>query len=144
MNVVVAAKITSLQRCVSRARQIRAAAGEDFRSDHDRQDACILNVIRACETAIDLASMVVRARRLGMPSETRELFALLEREQVIPADLGKGLRSMVGFRNLAVHQYREIDLDIVDSVIRENLDDLLNFGQIAGRSLGAINPRESS
>jgi len=140
MNFVVAVKITSLQRCVSRARQIRAAAGEGFRSDHDRQDACILNVIRACETAIDLASMAVRARYLGMPSETRELFALLEREQVIPADLGKRLRGMVGFRNLAVHQYREIDLDIVESVIRENLDDLLNFGQIAGRFLGAINP----
>ena len=36
---------------------------------------------------------------------------------------------MVGFRNLAVHQYRELDLDIVESVIRKNLDDLLEFAQ---------------
>lgn len=138
MNLVAAVKITSLQRCVSRAREIHAAAGENFRSDHDRQDACILNVIRACETAIDLASMVVRARHLGMPAEARELFATLEREQVIPADLGARLRAMVGFRNLAVHQYREIDLNIVERVIREDMDDVLTFGQIAGRQLGAI------
>jgi uncharacterized protein YutE (UPF0331/DUF86 family) len=37
---------------------------------------------------------------------------------------------MVGFRNLAVHKYRELDLDILDSVVRKNLDDLLSFAQI--------------
>jgi uncharacterized protein YutE (UPF0331/DUF86 family) len=36
---------------------------------------------------------------------------------------------MVGFRKLAVHQYRELDLDILISVIRVNLDDLLTFAQ---------------
>jgi uncharacterized protein YutE (UPF0331/DUF86 family) len=36
---------------------------------------------------------------------------------------------MGGFRNLAVRQYRELDLDILDSVVRKNLDDLLTFAQ---------------
>jgi uncharacterized protein YutE (UPF0331/DUF86 family) len=35
----------------------------------------------------------------------------------------------LGFRNLAVHQYRELNLDILDAVIRTNLDDLLAFAQ---------------
>jgi uncharacterized protein YutE (UPF0331/DUF86 family) len=36
---------------------------------------------------------------------------------------------MIGFRNLAVHQYRELDLDILDAVLRTNLDALLAFAQ---------------
>lgn len=52
------------------------------------------------------------------------------REHSVPPDLGDRLKKMIGFRNLAVHQYRELDLDIVASVIRKSLDDLLEFAQI--------------
>jgi hypothetical protein len=40
-------KITSLQRCVARAREAYAAAGPGVRTNYNLQDAAILNVIRA-------------------------------------------------------------------------------------------------
>jgi uncharacterized protein YutE (UPF0331/DUF86 family) len=83
----------------------------------------VLNVTRACEAAIDLANMLIRTRRLGVPGDTRESLALLERGGLIPADLSRSLQGMVGFRNIAVHQY--LDLNIVESVIKKGLDDLL-------------------
>jgi uncharacterized protein with HEPN domain len=46
-----------------------------------------------------------------------------------PIRLKRYRLKMVGFRNLAVHQYRELDLSIVEAVIRENLDDMLSFAQ---------------
>jgi uncharacterized protein YutE (UPF0331/DUF86 family) len=138
MNLVAAAKITSLQRCVARAREAHARAGAEFHRNRDLQDAAVLNIIRACETAIDLATMAIRARQLGLPTESREFFATLERESILPSELGARLRAMVGFRNLAVHQYRDIDLDIVERIILKDLDDLLSFGQTVGRLLGAI------
>lgn len=129
MSEVLAQKITSLQRCVARAREARAEAGADFRTSYNLQDAAILNVIRACDTAIDLANMLIRRRRLGIPDESRESFAILSREKAIPVDLGERLQKMVGFRNIAVHQYRDLDLDIVETVITRQLDDLLEFAQ---------------
>jgi hypothetical protein len=39
--------ITSLQRCVARAREAYAAAGAEIRTNYNLQDAAILNVIRA-------------------------------------------------------------------------------------------------
>jgi len=132
MNDVAAVKIASLQRCVARARQSLAAAGAQFASDYDRQDAAILNVIRSCDTAIDLANMAVRSRKLGVPVESRESFSILERESLIDANLSQRLRAMVGFRNLAVHQYRELDIAIVEQVIRVRLDDLLAFSSQIG------------
>ncbi len=65
MNDTVALKITSLQRCVARARSAYRHAGAQFRSSFDQQDAAILNILRACETAIDLANMLIRSRHLG-------------------------------------------------------------------------------
>ena len=126
----VARKIATLVRCVERARSEFVQAGAAFRQDFTRQDAAILNVTRACESAIDLANMVVRARRLGVPGEAREGFALLERNNLLRADLSSRLQRMIGFRNIAVHQYQDLDLSIVESVIQNNLDDLLEFAEI--------------
>jgi uncharacterized protein YutE (UPF0331/DUF86 family) len=94
------------------------------------QDAAVLNIIRACETALDLANMLIRKKRLGIPSESRESFGILVREQILEPNLGGKLQKMVGFRNLAVHRYQDLDLDIVQSVIQKNLDDLLAFAKI--------------
>lgn len=84
---IAARKIATILRCVERARSEHALAGSAFRQDFTRQDAAILNITRACEAAIDLANMVIRKQRLGVPGETRESFAPLERSGVIPADL---------------------------------------------------------
>lgn len=126
---VVMQKITSLQRCVARARDSRKRAGDDFVTDFDLQDAAVLNVIRACETAIDLANMAIRHDRLGIPAESREAYELLVREKRIPAGLGERMKKMVGFRNIAVHQYRSMSPEIVAAVIDSNLDDLLEFAE---------------
>lgn len=135
MNDVAAQKITSLQRCVSRARESKRSAGAAFASDYLHQDAAILNVIRACDTAIDLANMLIRAKRLGIPTESRESFVILEREGLLPAPMAARLKAMVGFRNLAVHQYREIDINIVASIIDKDTDDLLAFGELVRKLL---------
>ena len=95
------------------------------------QDAAVLNVIRACETAIDLANMVIRKKRLGIPAESRDSFGILVRESILQRELGDKLQKMVGFRNLAVHRYRDLDMDIVEAVIQRSLDDLLTFAKIA-------------
>ncbi len=127
-------KITSLQRCVARARGLRARAGVEFATNHDLQDAAVLNVLRACETAIDLANMWLRRDQLGIPSESREAFAILVRERCILAELGARLQNMVGFRNVAVHQYRTLEPDIVAAVIDSGMDDLVAFAEIVRQS----------
>lgn len=127
---VAAAKVATLLRCVERAREEHAQAGDGFRTDFTRQDAAILNVLRACETAVDLANMLIRKRRLGFPSDTRDSFALLERGGLIAPDLSERLQKMVGFRNVAVHEYRTLKMPIVESIIVKDLDELLTFGEI--------------
>lgn len=93
------------------------------------QDSIVLNLQRACEADIDLAMHVVSRRRLGVPQESRQAFDLLRDAQVIEPALAARLSRMVGFRNIAVHDYQKLDLAIVTSIIDHHLDDFTDFAK---------------
>ena len=127
MKDIIVNKVQSIQRCIRRARDELELAGTGFREDDTRQDAAILNITRACEQALDLANHIIRTHKMGIPTSSRESFDLLERQGVIPNDLAVKLRKMIGFRNTAVHQYQQLNIDIVIEIIRSGLDDLIAF-----------------
>ena len=129
MNDVVINKIKSIQRCVLRAREEYNADPPGFADNYTRQDAALLNVVRACDTAIDLANHVIRVRKLGIPVSSAESFELLQVDGIIGRQLADRMKKMVGFRNAIVHQYTATDLAIVESVIVRDLDELLGFAE---------------
>lgn len=137
MNDVAINKVQIIQRCVRRAREEYHADPEGFAKNYTRQDAAILNVVRGCETAIDLANYAVRARRLGVPVSSAESFDSLRVGGVIDARLAERMKKMVGFRNTVVHQYTKVDVAIVEAVISKDLDDLLEFAEQIRRYLDA-------
>ena len=130
MNDTIINKTASIQRCIKRAREEHHAAGDGFSSDHTRQDASILNITRACEQAIDLANHVVRQEKLGVPDESRGSFRLLASAGVIPSELADRLSKMIGFRNVAIHQYENLDRKILVAVITQDSEDLLTFSEL--------------
>lgn len=130
MNDVMINKIQSIQRCIKRAKEEYRLAGSDFRVDYSRQDAAILNITRACEQAIDLANLVIKERKLGIPNESRESFSRLEKAALISQDLCERLQRMVGFRNIVIHEYQQVDMGIVQTIIESGLDDLLTFTDV--------------
>ncbi len=129
LHDALAQKADRLVRCIARAREERGAA-TDFAADLTRQDAAILNVQRACELAIDMANMVVTDRRWGLPGSARESFALLRAQGWIDGELSTDLGRMVGFRNVAVHAYDELDLGIAVTVIDQSIDCLARLAGI--------------
>lgn len=114
-------KSATIERCLARVRE-EYGDGTGLESDQRRQDALVLNLLRACETAIDLAMHAVRKASLGVPQSSRDAFALLAEGGRIAPDLAEELQRMVGFRNIAVHRYQELDLDVLDAIVREKLD----------------------
>lgn len=68
-----------------------------------------------------------RRYRPGHPPQ--ETFALLHDAGIIDATLKTGLQAMVGFRNVAVHDYRKLNLDVVRGIVENHLDDFRRFCQ---------------
>lgn len=122
-------KAKVIERCVARAREEHIASQGHFSTDHTRQDAAVLNLQRACEAALDMAQRVISMQGWGIAETSKDLFAVLQRHQVIKTDLAKTLINMVGFRNLAVHDYEELNYDIVESIINKDCTDLLSFSE---------------
>lgn len=69
----------------------------------------------------------VAKRGLGVPQTSREAFALLREAGVLPADVAQRMQAMVGFRNIAVHSYREIETAILQRVLETHLGDFEDF-----------------
>jgi uncharacterized protein YutE (UPF0331/DUF86 family) len=127
MNDIAINKIQNIQRCVRRAREEYQADRDGFAANYTRQDAALLNIVRACETAIDLANYVIRSNKLGIPVSSADSFKLLRAERIIDDQLAERMVEMVGFRNTVVHQYTKVDIRIVEAVIVSGLDELLAF-----------------
>ena len=122
-------KAAIIERCIRRlGEEARACPNYD---NFTHVDALTLNIERACQAAIDMAMHVVAVRRLGVPQSTADAFSLLERAGLIDSNLSKSLRGMAGFRNVAVHQYEELDKEVLRWVV-ESGHDFIRFGQALG------------
>lgn len=130
MDDVLLNKAAAIQRAVRRVRDEHAGDDRNLLANQTKQDAIILNLQRACETSIDAAMHLVRLHRLGVPQETREAFSLLEAAGMLDQPLANQLKKMVGFRNVAIHEYQKLDLEIVRRIVAESLDDFLAFTRI--------------
>lgn len=107
---------------------LRRTANPDAIRTDIREERFIEHTLQiAIQAALDVASHVVSDRTLGEPNTNRELFELLVRHGFITPELGATLSRMAGFRNVLVHGYDDVDLAIVEDVVRHRLGDLLEF-----------------
>lgn len=128
MNDILLNKMATVERCLQRIRDEFTDEAE-FRQSFTKQDSVILNLQRACEACIDISNHIIRQQRLGIPQSARNSFELLQQAGLIPAELCEQMKNMVGLRNIAVHDYQALNLDIVVAVIQEHLSDFEAFNQ---------------
>lgn len=124
-------KKDSLERCIQQIRRYYAQPSDKpFGADFMKQDAISVNLQRAAQLCIDLANITVRHQKLGLPKNSSDSFKLLVDAGIIDNTMGLHLRGMVGFRNVLVHEYTQLDLNIMVDVIENRLDELLDFAQL--------------
>jgi uncharacterized protein YutE (UPF0331/DUF86 family) len=121
-------KKESIERCIRQICNYYALPSDKpFDKDVFKQDAIAINLQRAAEQTIDLANHAIRKGKLGIPKDSRDCFTILADSNIISAELSAKLKGMVGFRNILVHDYRELDLNIMRDVIENRLEDLIHF-----------------
>jgi len=120
-------KAATIERCVAPAREEYFSDPSSFATNFSRQDAAILNIQRACEAALDMGQHLIRRERLGVPQSARDVFALLAQGGWIDVLLAEGLKRMVGFRNIAVHE--SLQLPITVAIIEKHLDEFLQYSK---------------
>lgn len=122
-------KAATIERCVARAREEFDHDPTTFESNFSRQDAAVMNIQRACEAALDMGNHIIRRERLGLPQSARDVFEILAQAKWIDQALAGSLKRMVGFRNIAVHDYQKLLMPITVKVITEHLVEFLQYSE---------------
>ena len=123
---VVMAKVAIIQRCLKRIRET-TENDPDSLDNIDKQDIFVLNLQRSVQAVIDLATHIVASEGLGLPDTIKDTFRLLLGKNIIDKGLAIKMERMVGFRNIAVHNYQSIDEKILKSILRKHLSDIEEF-----------------
>ena len=123
---VVLAKVATVQKCLRRIRETTGLEPQSL-DDIDKEDIFVLNLQRAVQAVIDLATHIVASEGLGLSDTVKGNFKLLEDAAIISQELARKMESMVGFRNIAMHDYKAIDKGILKSILVNNLKDLEDF-----------------
>ncbi len=131
---LILAKIDSIQRCLTRIESKTKGQPKSLK-DLDVQDIFVLNLQRGIQTAIDLANHILAAKNLGIPKTLKESFELLRTHGIISDTLEKRLGKMVGFRNIAIHEYQVIKEEILESILKDHLQDLRDFARDVSKIL---------
>jgi len=132
---IVESKLESLRRCIERIAAKTPSSVEPLSQEPDLQDIIALNLQRAIQLCVDLAAHVIADTAARAPSTMGENFEILKDLNVIGSELAARLTKAVGFRNIAVHSYQDIDWKIVFHICRDNLDDFRAFAKAVAARL---------
>jgi uncharacterized protein YutE (UPF0331/DUF86 family) len=124
---VVLSKINIIKNCMMAIEKATAQEKDEF----FRLSLYELNLQRAIQACIDLANVILAKEGLGLPNTYRQSFEILKNHQIIEDSLAKKMISMIGFRNISVHDYEEIKPEIVKEIVKNHLVDFEVFYTLA-------------
>jgi len=129
-KILIEQKLESLRRCIVRVIDKTPEQQEILAKDVDLQDVIVLNISRAVQLCVDIASHLVAQSNERAPATMGESFSILAKLKIIDDDTALKLRKTVGFRNLAVHNYDEINWAIVYSICKKDLPVFQSFAKM--------------
>jgi uncharacterized protein YutE (UPF0331/DUF86 family) len=133
---IISAKLESLRRCIERIKDKTPSSAETLIEDIDLQDILSINLERAVQICVDLASHIIAESDIPAAASMAESFELLCRLDLITPELAARMKNAVGFRNVAVHAYQQINWKIVYAIITTRLSDFVDYAGAISRAAG--------
>ena len=124
---VIGEKLLSLNRCLERVKLHTPANVEALQSDFDTQDIICLNIQRAVQISVDIAAHILAEQLHEQTPTMAETFLALSRHGLLDSQLASRLAKAVGFRNIAVHEYDSLDMNILYAIITHEINCFYEF-----------------
>lgn len=124
---ILKAKINHTEKALQRLKEKQNVRLEDLLKSIDLQDIVLHNLQLSIQGCIDIASHIISDEGWTVPDTLAGVFDILAKHKIVPEELNKRLQKMVGFRNIIVHEYETVDLNIVHRILTGDIKDLYFF-----------------
>lgn len=115
-------KIMQIKEFLEILSEIKPLTFEEYVDDIKAKAACERYVQKIIEAIIDIAYLVIKHKNLRMPEGDEQAFDILIENKVLSLELGKRLQDAKGMRNFLIHQYGEVDDEIIFNAVNEELE----------------------
>jgi uncharacterized protein YutE (UPF0331/DUF86 family) len=121
---VIRKRLNSLDEYLNILRGLQKYSMDEFHSSPEIYGSVERFLQLAVETTIDIGNHITSALGLGEVNWYSDVATLMEEKGYITVELRERWIKMIGFRNILVHDYLEVDRKIVYGVLQNRLDDL--------------------
>ena len=124
---LVLTKAGRVEAHIRRIKEKRSISLKQFLDDLDRQESILFNLQMAIQNCIDIAAHIISDEDLGVAGSINEMFYMLQKNGYLNAVLTEKMVASVGFRNLIVHEYGNVDLEKVYQISHQSIEDLEDY-----------------
>lgn len=132
---VIRKRLAALREYLSILRDQQRYSYDEFLEDPERYGSVERFLQLSIEILIDIGSHIVADEALGIVEWHSDIPAILAEQGYIDDTLRDRWIMMIGFRNVLVHAYLEIDRRIVYDVLQNHLDDMASIATVFARFL---------
>ena len=120
-------KISSIKAYFKIVKKLRKFSKEQVKNDEMVRAAVERYLYLICQSAIDLADMIISLKKGRKPIDQKDSFIILVEDRIISESMSKPLTKMVGFRNILAHEYAKIDYSEVYDILHNQIEDISKF-----------------
>lgn len=128
-------KIEEMETYLNELEDLMPSDENTYIHDLKIKRACEKTIELAIETVIDIISIIVSYRKLGVPQDEDSLIDILKDNKVISNSLAKRIKEMKGFRNILIHKYGHVDDKLVYRFITNEIKDFFSFSKEIRKNL---------
>lgn len=126
-QALVLRKLAELDTYSKQVGEYSGVTAEQYREDWKIQRIIDRTLQLMVETCADIANHIISDEGLSVPTSYANTFEVLNQAGRISGELTRTMAQMAKFRNILVHQYTEIDAEIVIGIVHGHLGDFAQF-----------------
>jgi uncharacterized protein YutE (UPF0331/DUF86 family) len=104
-------------------------------AERDLKNMVLHALLVSIQASIDIANHLISEEGLRRPANYRESFQILGEARLIDDDLARELSDLAGFRNVLVHIYWGLDMEMVYHILQNDRKHLVKFREEVKRIL---------
>ncbi len=120
-------KMAELEGYLRELEEISPKSYRMYKTSIEKKRACERLLHISVECVLDICGILASELKLGLPSTEEDLFERLESSHIISKKVKSNLKKMKSFRNIIVHRYDIVDDELVYKVLKNNVEDFLDF-----------------